>query len=71
MSAQVSLDYTTWLAMRPHVLGAIATAAKVIDSQGKTPTTEGIIELLSGCYSREVIESAWAELKPKLRRHPD
>ena len=64
-------DYTAWLALRPHVLGAITAAAKVIDSQGKTPTTEGIIELLSRCYSHEVIESAWAELKTKLRRHPD
>jgi hypothetical protein len=51
--------------MRPHVLSAIAAAAKVIDSQGKTPTTETIIELLSGCYSREVIESAWPELKER------
>ena len=69
--SQVRPDYTVWLAMRPHVFGAIVSAAKVIASQGKTPTTEAIIELLSGCYSHEVIEIAWAELKPKLRRHPD
>jgi hypothetical protein len=56
-------EYTTWLAMRPHVLGAIAAAAKVIAAKGKTPTTEAIIELLSGCYSREVIEIACEELK--------
>ncbi len=58
-------EYTVWLAMRPHVFGAIAAAAKVIDSQGGTPTTEAIIEVLSGCYSREVIEAAWGELKKR------
>jgi hypothetical protein len=63
--SQVRPEYTTWLAMRPHVLGAIVSAAKVIASQGKTPTTETITELLSGCYSREVVESAWAEIKER------
>ena len=62
---RVSPEYTTWLALRPHVFGAIVGAAKVIDSQGKTPTSENIIELLSECYSHEVIESAWAELKER------
>jgi len=56
-------DYTVWLAMRPHVFGAIEAAAKILAAQGKTPTTETITGLVGGCYSREVIEIACEELK--------
>ena len=58
-------DYATWLTMRPHVFGAIEAAAKLLDAQGKTPTTETITGLVGGCYSREVIEIACEELKEK------
>ena len=62
-TGQVRPDYATWLAMRPHVFGAIEAAAKLLDAQGKTPTTETITGLVGGCYSREVIEIACQELK--------
>jgi hypothetical protein len=58
-------DFTVWLALRPHVFGAIAAAAKLIAARGETPTTETIAELVGGCYSREVIEIAAHELKKR------
>ena len=41
-TGRTSPEYTVWLAIRPHVLGAIVSAAKVVASQGKTPTRKTI-----------------------------